>query len=295
MTPSQHPGFGHRLRFLPAVLAWGVATTAAAVEPSTAARSHLLPVSEVIQPPTDALGLGVTLSRASPVLRRQLSLRRGAGLVVDAVTPGSLAARAGFEPHDVVVRLDDQLLVLPEQLDALLEARDDLDPLVCTVLRGGRELALPLGGKPVRVAAQPVRLTAPARPLRPTASSLAILQPARQPRIEGDPLRRLADETLLREDGDFRIQLTRGDELRLSVTDVSGRLVFDAAIDTPAARGSVPEVIRERVAEMVKLLEPQPAASGQFAEAGLPPGRPSQPVSPPPRIGRLEIPPVELH
>ena len=289
MTPSQLPGFGHRLRFLPAVLAWGVATTAAAVEPSSAARSHLLPVSEVIQPPTDALGLGVTLSRASPVLRRQLSLRRGAGLVVDAVTPGSLAARAGFEPHDVAVRLDDQLLVLPDQLDALLEARDDLDPLVCTVLRGGRELALPLGGKPVRPAAQPVR------PLRPTASSLAILQPARQPRAQGDPrLRRLADETLLREDGDFRIQLTRGDELRLSVTDVSGRLVFDAAIDTPAARGSVPEVIRERVAEMVTLLEPQPAAAGQFAEAGPPPGRPPQPASPPQRIGRLEIPPVEL-
>ena len=295
MTPSQLPGFGHRLRFLSAVLAWGVATTAAAVEPSSAPRSHLLPVSEVIQPPIDALGLGVTLSRASPVLRRQLALRRGAGLVVDAVTPGSLAARAGFEPHDVVVRLDDQLLVLPEQLDALLEARDDLDPLVCTVLRGGRELTLPLGGKPVRLAAQPVRLTAPARPLRPTASSLAILQPARQPLAEGDPrLRRLADETLLREDGDFRIQLTRGDELRLSVTDVSGRLVFDAAIDTPAARGSVPEVIRERVAEMVTLLEPQPAATGQFAEAGLPPGRPPQPASPPPRIGRLEIPPVEL-
>jgi hypothetical protein len=297
MTPSQLPGFGHRLRFLSAVLAWGVATTAAAFEPSSAPRSHLLPVSEVIQPPTDAFGLGVTLSRASPVLRRQLSLRRGAGLVVDAVTPGSLAAGAGFEPHDVVVRLDDQLLVLPEQLDALLEARDDLDPLVCTVLRGGRELALPLGGgKPVRLAAQLVRPTAPARSLRPTASSLAILQPARQPLAQGDPrLRRLADETLLREDGDFRIQLTRGDELRLSVTDVSGRLVFDAAIDTPAARGSVPEVIRARVAEMVTLLEPQPAATGQFAEAGLPPGRPPQPASPPPRIGRLEIPPVELH
>jgi membrane-associated protease RseP (regulator of RpoE activity) len=248
----------------------------AAAETAPPARSHLLPVSEMVASTTSAHGLGMTLSRASPVLRRQLALTRGAGLVVDAVTPGSAAARAGFEPHDVVVGLDDQLLVLPEQLDALLEAAEPGDPLSCTVLRGGRELSLPLSGRPA-VAAAPVRS------LRPTASSLALVQPPATAagHAAADSLRRLSDETLLREDEDYRIRLCRGDETRLTVADRHGQVVFDEAIDLPAARDRVPEPVRGRVAEMVRLLEPR--------SNSLPPApRAAE------RIGRLDLPPVEL-
>lgn len=252
-----------------------VASPLAAAEP---ARSHLLPVSEVVASAASAQGMGMTLSRASPVLRRQLALTRGAGLVVDAVTPGSRAARAGFEPHDVVVRLDDQLLVLPEQLDALLEAAAPGDRLTCTVLRGGRELALPLGDSPAVAAA-----AAPPRSLRPTASSLALVQPLKAPATSAT-LRRLSDETLLREDDDYRIRLCRGDQTRLTVADRTGRVVFDEAIDSPAGRARVPEPVRGRVAEMMGILEP-PAAAGQ----------PRTALGQTERIGRLDLPPVELH
>jgi hypothetical protein len=246
-----------------------VASPLAAAEP---ARSHLLPVSEIVATTASAQGMGMTLSRASPVLRRQLALTRGAGLVVDAVTPGSRAARAGFEPHDVVVRLDDQLLVLPEQLDALLEAADPGDRLTCTVLRGGRELALPLGDRPAVAAG-----ASPPRSLRPTASSLALVQPVKAPATAAT-LRRLSDETLLREDDDYRIRVCRGDQTRLTVADRTGRVVFDEAIDSPSAHERVPEPVRARVTEMVRLLEPRQVAPRQ-AE----------------RIGRLDLPPVELH
>jgi len=245
-----------------------VASPLAAADP---ARSHLLPVSEIVATTASAQGMGMTLSRASPVLRRQLALARGAGLVVDAVTPGSRAARAGFEPHDVVVRLDDQLLLLPEQLDALLEAAGPGDGLTCTVLRGGRELALPLGGVPATAA------VAPPRSLRPTASSLALVQPVTAPENAAATLRRLSDETLVREDDDYRIRVCRGDQTRLTVADRTGRVVFDEAIDSPSARERVPEPIRGRVAEMVRLLEPRHVAPRQ-AE----------------RIGRLDLPPVQL-
>jgi hypothetical protein len=252
-----------------------VAGSAAAGDP---ARSHLLPVSEIVASSATAQGMGMTLSRASPVLRRQLALQRGAGLVVDAVTPGSRAARAGFEPHDVVVRLDDQLLVLPDQLDALLEAAEPGDGLTCTVLRGGREMALPLGGGPAAAS--------PPRSLRPTPSTLALVQPLpASPAKSAATLRRLSDETLLREDDDYRIRVCRGDQTRLTVADRTGRVVFDEAIDSPAARLRVPEPVRGRVSEMVRLLEPQPAA----------PGDPRTDSHQGERIGRLDLPPVQLH
>ena len=294
MNASPFPGFGHRLWFLLACLAACAPTLVAAVEPVGPARSHLLPVSEAVQPVTTTRALGITLSRASTVLSRQLALRRGAGLVVDAVVPGSAGARAGFEPHDVLVRLDDQLLVLPEQFDALLEAREPADPLVCTVLRSGHEVAISLGGQPGRGVAPEVRS------LRPTASSLAIVQPAAGPPARQDAgtdprLRQLGDETLLREDRDYRIQLSRGDQTRLTVTDPAGRIVFDSAIDAPADQARVPEVIRGRVASMMKMLEPRPAASGQLAEAASPTMPRPQPAGSQPRIGRLDLPPVELH
>jgi hypothetical protein len=270
-----------------AIVAW-TASVAVAADVPVPTRSHLVPVSEAARTPSSVQGLGMTLSRASPVLRRQLALTRGAGLVVDAVTAGSPAARAGFEPHDVVVRLDDQILVLPEQLDALLEGAEPGDPLVCTVLRGGHEVAIPLAGTVARLAPPP------SRTLRPTASSLAIVKPPKPAADPSGQLRRLSDETLLREDGDYRIQLTRGDETRLTVTDLTGQIVFDAAIENPAAQSRIPMAIRGRVAEMVRLLEPRAVSQGQLVGAPATGGQPAQQGRAVERVGHLDLPAVEL-
>ncbi len=264
-----------------------MSVAALAADVAAPTRSHLVPVSEAARTPSPAQGLGMTLSRASPVLRRQLALTRGAGLVVDSVTPGSAAARAGFEPHDVVVRLDDQILVLPEQLDTLLEWAEPADPLECTVLRGGREVSISLAGKIARHTPQ-------ARVLRPTASSLALVKP---PKPQPDPagrLRRLSDETLLREDGDFRIQLTRGDETRLTVSDLTGQIVFNGAIDGPSGLTRVPVAIRGRVSAMIQSLEPAPRNQRQLAESTAV-GTPSAPQGrAPERVGQLDLPAIEL-
>ena len=100
---------------------------ATAAEPP---RSHLEPAGGVANGPPTFASLGLTLTRASAVLRQQLAIKRGAGLVVESVALGSRAARAGFAQHDVLVKLDDQLLLLPEQLDALLESAEPDAPLV---------------------------------------------------------------------------------------------------------------------------------------------------------------------
>lgn len=248
-------------------------------------RSHLVPAGNAASTPTSCAALGLTLSRASGVLRQQLALKRGAGLVVEAVVPGSTAARVGIAQHDVLVQLDDQLLVLPEQLDALLEAAGSDAPLACTVLRGGREVvvSIGIGGHPE---ATPPRGSTANGGLRPTASALAIVEQAtpKQGPIPAAPLRRLADETLVRHDTDYQIRLTSGDETRLMVSDPKGHVVFNDTIDTPEARSRMPTVVRERVSAMERMLEGQ---------------RPTQAAPPVDRApagatGSLGVKPIEL-
>lgn len=276
-------------------------TVGFAAEPAPKPRAHLQSVAEIAGASASAQGLGVTLSRATAVLRRQLGLERGAGLVAESVKPGSAAARAGFLQHDVLVRLDDQILVLPEQFDALLESAEPDQALACTVLRGGREVVIPLGAEPASQhqaaeahqprSAQPV--ARPAGGLRPTASALAIVAPTPRPPQASGGMRRLGDETLVRNDHDFEIRLSRGEDTWLSVTDAAGRLVFQGAIDAAEDRSRVPVAIRERVADMENLLEPRGAAAD--ATRVVPASATAEPAaSPAARIGQLNVPPVEL-
>lgn len=250
-------------------------------------RSHLEPARGASAVTRSTGSLGLKLTRASAVLRRQLALARGAGLVVEDVVADSPAARAGFAQHDVLVKLDDQLLVLPEQLDALLEAAESDEPLACVVLRNGREVTIAVDGA-AEAASRPVATT---NGLRPAASALAIVQPtATSGPVAAGRLRRLARETLLRQDADYQIRLTSGEEMRLVVTDRQGRVVFDDAIDNPEGRGRMPADVRTRVAAMEQQLE------GDGARDAPPVSAQSQPQRKTPRaeIGRLDVAPVEL-
>ena len=278
---------------LRAAYAWMVVLLVCTVgQPGVAAdtpRSHLEPAGGVGGSPKIFASLGLKLTRASVVLRQQLALKRGAGVVVDDVAAGSRAARAGFAQHDVLVRLDDQLLVLPEQFDVLLESAEQDAPLECTVLRGGRQVVIPLGRSAV-AGLQPPRTTPSTGQLRPMASSLALVQPpaSKQGPIEAAPLRGLTDETLVRRDADYLIRLTNGDETRLMVSDPQGRVVFNAAIDTPEGRSRMPVSVRDRVDEMERMLEGHGQPSGTAATAA------ATKATPQAEVGRLDVPPVEL-
>lgn len=290
---------------IPAAVVLAVGAVALPALPGRAAengakpRAHIQSVADfaTTSSSASARGMGVTLSRATPVLRRQLGLERGAGLVAEEVKAGSAAARAGFLQHDVLVRLDDQILVLPEQFDALLESAEPEDPLACTVLRGGREVVIPLGragvGSVETAAAtgRAARSAPRSSGLRPTPSALAIVSPGPRKPPTSDPMRGLTDETLVRNDPDFQIRLARGDETRLTVTDPSGRVVFDGGIDSAANRGRVPVAVRARVADMEKLLEPMTGDDSRVVPASAvaaPGGAPAA------RIGQLDVSPVEL-
>ncbi|HEX5176148.1 MAG TPA: PDZ domain-containing protein [Chthoniobacteraceae bacterium] len=92
-----------------------------------------------ILPPKPTPYLGVITSPVSPALGAQLGLPEGFGLLVDEVVDESPAAKAGLQRHDVLKLLNEQQLVDPNQLAALVRAAGKNAQVSITFFRGGKE------------------------------------------------------------------------------------------------------------------------------------------------------------
>lgn len=99
-------------------------------------------------------GLGMSLTALDPALRAQLSLPEKQGLFVAGVIPGGPADRAGIQPHDILVALQDHPLAEPDDLPEQLKQIAD-KPAVLKVIRAGKPTEL-------RVKAQTTVTLAPA-------------------------------------------------------------------------------------------------------------------------------------
>ena len=82
--------------------------------------------------------LGVETGPVSPTLTSQLGLQDGAGLIVNHVVPDSPAAGA-LKTHDILVKLDDQILIEQRQLSVLVRNHKEGDEVTLTYLRGGKQ------------------------------------------------------------------------------------------------------------------------------------------------------------
>jgi serine protease Do len=82
--------------------------------------------------------LGVETMPASPTLASQLGLADGTGLVVTNVVPDSPATSI-LKEHDVLVKLDDQLLIEVRQLAVLVRNHKEGDEITLTYIRGGKQ------------------------------------------------------------------------------------------------------------------------------------------------------------
>lgn len=83
--------------------------------------------------------LGVGLSEPDEALVSQLGLKDGAGLVVTYVAEDSPAAKAGLQKNDVLLALEGQTLVVPAQLQKLVQARKEGSKVTLELLRGGKQ------------------------------------------------------------------------------------------------------------------------------------------------------------
>lgn len=251
-------------------------------------RSHIQPVGEVATARPVATssssadgagtpGFGMQVARTPDLLRQHLGLGHGVGLVVTDVAAASPARRCGIAVNDVLVSIDDQSLIVPEQLAILLEATGEAAPRSCTLIRNGARLTISLRPEPPRQDTQPPPQAAAAtshpapppatdakrRPLVPTASALAILPNKKKAqeiakasgtKLSAGVVRSKGDTGVVQEDADYSIEITCDDETRLVVSDARGRRIFDGIIETPEQRSGIPLVIRDRVEHLEKFL-----------------------------------------
>lgn len=82
--------------------------------------------------------LGVETAPVSETLGTQLGLARDSGLVVMQVVPGSPAENV-LKQHDVLLKLDDQLLVEPRQFSVLIRNHKEGDEVTFTFIRAGKQ------------------------------------------------------------------------------------------------------------------------------------------------------------
>lgn len=82
--------------------------------------------------------LGVETSPISATLTAQLGLPKDAGLVVSHIVPESPAA-ATLKPHDILLKMDDQLLIDSRQFSVLVRSHQEGDTVTLTYVRSGKQ------------------------------------------------------------------------------------------------------------------------------------------------------------
>jgi hypothetical protein len=211
-----------------------------------------------------AAWLGATTSPATETLAQQLKLAKGTGLVVGAIEPHSAAASAGLRTHDVLVKLDDQLLTTPDHLAVLVATKKPGDKVDLTILREGtsEKVAVTLGEKPAD-AAGPDNAAAPL--LVPGgAQGMAQIQVLHNGAVVmGGGGRSTSVAT--RSDGEHTLTLTTTDgDRRLVAKDAAGKTLFDGPVNTEEERKAVPPEIAPKLQAMVQQRGPRMGNLGQM-------------------------------
>jgi hypothetical protein len=236
--------------------------------------------------------LGLEVAPVDEALAAQLKLPPDHGLVVRFVVPDSPAAAAGVQKHDVLTRLDDQLLIAPRQLSALVRARKEGDSIKLTYIRAGAE---------ARAAATLVKRVPPPAPpgdhlqwigggggvhsfpaqrrfvfRTDTGSGDAELE---EDRIIGAPLPgdgtphvmvfRPQSRVVYRE-GDVTLEVSSSEKGRqLEARGADGAIIYSGPIDTPEQRKAVPADLQKHL-EKLDALEPTQFQMRVPAPPGVP-------------------------
>jgi serine protease Do len=88
--------------------------------------------------------IGIRAQTITPVLAAGLKLPRDHGVVVADVAPGGAAQRAGLQPGDLVLALDDKVMENGRQLQVGLYRHPFGDVVMLSILRDGKELKMPV-------------------------------------------------------------------------------------------------------------------------------------------------------
>jgi membrane-associated protease RseP (regulator of RpoE activity) len=248
-------------------------------------------------PATPVTFLGLEVDAADETLAAQLKLPEGHGLVIRHVVPDSPAAQAGLVKNDVLVKLDDQLLIAPRQLSALVRNHKEGDTINLTYLRAGSEsraTATLVQRVPPRTAmSQEFRWLSPHEtPMSPNVrpfiwrsdqdapdAPAAEGTPSIAPRAPGSPhvmIFRPQTRIVYRED-DMTLEVFADQNgQKLEARGPDGAVIFSGPIATPEQRSAVPAPLQKYLQKLDAL---EPAKVRVPAPALLPSATPAPPVS----------------
>lgn len=178
--------------------------------------------------------LGIATAPTEATLQSQLGLPDGVGLIVQYVDPQSPAQAATVEPHDVLWKLNDQILVNGEQLGVLVRTFKPGDEITLTLFRQGkpRTATVALGEKEV--------------PKLADGSAGRVAIPELRP-LRAMPGKSRSVMTITDKDIEIRLLETDGDRRVVARNTKEGKVLFDGPINTPEQCAAMPAEIRQMV------------------------------------------------
>jgi hypothetical protein len=231
--------------------------------------------------------VGIATSPIPAVLREQLKLQSGVGLVVDRVEPKSPAEAAGVKAYDVIQKLDDQLLVNPHQFGVLVRTLKPEQEVTLTVIRETKPTEIKI--KPIekelpvldemaamtpttvwrndRVNAGKVTLTTP----RPGA---AVGWGGGPGGADNAPFDRTEMVTIAKDNLLIKTSLNAKGQRTLTATDTqTGKVIFDGPVDTEEQRKALPPAVAEQFQTMDKMVLARPTNIRALPADRFAPGR----------------------
>lgn len=184
--------------------------------------------------------VGVSVSQAPAALRHQLKVSDGVGLVIEFVQPGSPGAEAGLKPFDLLLKLDDQWLINPEQFAVLIRMHHAGDEVKLTLLRQAGEQTIP-----VKLAEHEFS------PIPDWDNNVA--WPPAPPLAKPNEHRAQRVLTWLEGPRQITVTTTDGHTTLLVRDNSTGRVVFDGPIDSAEQRKNLPDDVRGVLESLSKI------------------------------------------
>lgn len=221
--------------------------------------------------------LGVETGPVDLTLSSQLGVAPGTGLVVHSIVPDSAAA-AALQEHDVLLKLNDQILIDTHQLSVLVRNMKKGDKITLSFLRGGKAQTaeVTLGEHQV-----PKRDEIRFLPRPNMGFDFRTLDRSKAPVVgEGDDANHLLWMMDLGRDGRQKVVRNRevsGDQVvevtvntgdgmmnynddkgslelvskegrkMLTAKDAAGKVIYEGPVSTPEERAKLPQEVRERL------------------------------------------------
>jgi hypothetical protein len=240
--------------------------------------------------------LGVETAPVATTTSVQLGLPKGTGLVVNHVVPKS-PADGVLNEHDILLKLDDQILIETRQLSVLIRTRKEGDEVSLTYLRGGQrataKIKLGRTEAPKLSAVFERRImpfvSAAGRPFEFAAEPGAEGERADVDRLlgmikrapNGDPVRIQMDaqrgpgframalhtgnSSMVFSDDEGSLELSSRDGLKTLVAkDAKGESLFSGPVNTPEERKAMPPEVRARLEKLEGMHDITFRTDGEF-------------------------------